>query len=468
MITKFTLRRCFWPVFIAILVSCGTVPTALTVTSTPTFEPIALHTQTPLAPSLTLLPTPKAPASPLPLPTMPNLPISTVQPTRTPLPASLPKFPLDGYVVLFKKDNDLYFQDGNKSPVKLTHIDGRTYPPYFVELSDDNQKVVFYQDDGNIYSVNTDGTHEQVVIPSNWSDSLEAGTQMGALKFIPKTHLLSFEAILCKEKSSISLCFTIIFLADADTGKIQKLADLGLALQNYDPNIQNNIRFSPDGKMMAVGTMEGMKIFTLDGEIIRQNILPFTPSTSDAPFPSLFWLPDSSGLIVALPDKIHPDPFYVSGAPAYTLWRCKIQNNSTTEIPFDPPVAGAFEVSPDGNWIVYGGISLAETELYLGNLKDGSAKIFGNDLMRNFQWSSDSKHFIHGNAVVISFDKPPVFGGGSTQWVDSNHFIYFDIPENNPTIRQERVLIAEIRGDEVYFYESGLPYPGIIAIAPKQ
>ncbi|GEM_PF-2764271 len=454
-----TLHRCSWLIFIALLVACGTAPTAST----------SHRTQTLLPPSLTPLPTLAAPPSPFPLPTMPNLPISTVQPTRTPLPVSLPKFPLDGYVVLFKKDNDLYFQNGNKLPVKLAHIEGRTYPPYFVILSDDNQKVVFYQDDGNIYSINADGTKEQVVIPSNWSDSLSSGTFMGALDFIPKTHLLFFEAVLCKEKSSVSSCSTIIFIADADTGRIRKLADLGLALQNYDPGIQNNIRFSPNGRMMAAGTTEGINIFTLEGEIIRQNVLPFTPSKSVTPFPSLFWLPDSSGLIAALPTQLHPDPFYIDGnAPAYAIWRYKIGDNSMVQIPFDPPVAGAFEVSPDGNWIVYGGISSAETELYLGNLSDGITKVFGDDLMRNYQWSSDSKHFIHGNVVVISFDKPPVFGGGSTQWIDSNHFIYLDTPDNNPLIQQGRVLVAEIRQDKVYYYETGLTYLSIIVIAPRQ
>jgi hypothetical protein len=290
---------------------------------------------------------------------------------------------------------------------------------------------------------------------------------MGVLNFVPKTDIVFFEALLCKEESSVSLCTTTIFLADADTGKIRKLADLGLALQNNNPDIQDNIKFSPDGKLMAVGTTEGVKIFSLDGKVIRQNILPFTPSKSNTPFPSLFWLPDSSGLIVAIPDQIVPDPFYVNDAPAYTIWRYILEGNITRQISFDPPVAGAFEISPDGNLIVYGGLSPANTTLYLGNLADGSSKSFGNDLMRNFQWSSDSKHFIHGNAVVISFDKPPFFGGGSTQWVDSNHYVHFDSPEINPSIQQGRVVIAEIRENEVYYYESGLPYPGLITVSPK-
>jgi hypothetical protein len=439
--------------------ACGTLPPEQASNATATTAPTFTHdVETPAT-----LPT----FTPAALPTLPDVPPPTVQPTRTPLPASLPKFPLDGYVMLFTKDDNLYFQDGENTPIQLTQAKGAS--KYHVRLSNDNQKVVYYEAGGDIYSINTVGTQEKIIIPKNWLDSLEMGTQIRFLNFVPKTHLLFVETMLCKEKSSVSLCSTIIFLADTDIGEIRKLADLGLALQNHDPIIQDNIRFSPDGKMMAVGTMGGVAIFTLDGKIIRENILPYTPSEADVPFPSLFWLPDSSGLLVALPDKNRPDPFYVDGtAPAYTIWRYKIEDNSTAQIPFDPPVAGTFEVSPDGNWIVYGGLSPAATELYLGNLADGSAKAFGNDLMRNFQWSSDSKYFIHGNAVVISFDKPPVLGGGSTQWIDSNHFIYFDSTENNPAIQQKRILIGEIRGNEVYYYESGLPYSGLSTIKPKQ
>jgi Tol biopolymer transport system component len=366
--------------------------------------------------------------------------------------------------MLFAKDDNLYFQDGDNSPVKLAEKISNPYS--FNRISDDNQKVIFHRDDGNIYSIDTDGTREQILIPNGWLDSLEAGTEMDDLNFIPDTHFLFFKAVLCKEQSSVSLCSTSIFLADADTAEIRKLADLGLARQKS--SLARNIEVSPNGEMIAVGAMDGMKIFTLDGKSIRQNVLPYTPSMSDVLFPSLFWLPDSSGLIVALPTDLYPDQFYADGfAPAYAIWRYTIDGNLTIQIPFDPPVSGYFQVSPDGNRIVYGGISLAATELYLGNLTDRSSKKFGDDLMSNFHWSSDSQHFIHGNAVVTSFDRPPVYGGVSPEWIDPNHYIYLVLPSNNSTTQLERVLIAEIRGDEVYYYESGFLHLRSVLIKSK-
>jgi hypothetical protein len=455
------------------LVGCGSVQPLPTPTSAPSAASAILPTVSAPPATATLLPLPTPTVFPqsslVPFPTLPNLPPVTGKPTQTPLPAVLPKFPLDGYVMLFKKDNDLYFQDGENSPVKLAHSEGNVYPPYFALLSSDNRKVVFYQDDGNIYSINTDGTQEQVILPKNWLNSLNSGTLLEEVKFVPHTHFLSFQAVWCKEKSSVSQCSKTIFLVDTDTGEIRKLADLGLTIQNFNPVIYD-VRFSPNGKMLAVGVAGSVKIYTLDGKIIRQNILPFTPGKSDTLFPSLFWLPDSSGLIAALPDKTVPDPYYMDGsAPAYTIWRYMLDGDTTAQIPFDPPVAGTFEVSPDGNWIVYGGISPVDTKLYVGNLADGKAKVFGNDdLRKNFQWSPDSKHFIHGLAVVTSFDKPPLDGGAGPTWIDTNHFMYLDIPQRNPLIQKERFLVAETRENEVHYYDVGFTYPDLLAIKPNK
>ena len=402
------------------------------------------------------------------------LPTETL-PISTPTPP--PLFPLDGYVMLFIKDGDLYFQDGDNLPVKLTHLGETSYDPKFSDdaqlsylhpmISDDNQKVVFSRSDDNIYSINTNGTQEQIIIPNDWlTTPFDAGTKIGIVQFIPGTHQLLLETHLCNLQHRPP-CANSIFIADTDTGEIKRLADFSLNYHSYD-SAARNIAISPNGKMLAVGTLDGTQILTMDGRFIHRNILPYKSGTpDDISFLYLSWLPDSSGLIVALPDKIHPDDFYIGGASAYTIWRYTIDDNSTVQIPFDPPVAGSLSVSPDGNWIVYGVVSLAATELYLGNLTGGATKTFGNDLFSNFSCSPDSKHLIHGQAVVLSFDKPPVYGGAAPVWVDSNHFIYRDEPVNNPTIQQARILIAEIKGDEVYYYELGLP-PGLVTIRPKQ
>lgn len=377
--------------------------------------------------------------------------------------------------MVFAKDGDLYFQQGNNQPIQLTHGGER---PHSAILSDDNRKIVFVRGEAtsviynysNLHSINTDGTQERIVIPNAWLKSINKETLFSVENFIPNTHVLFFGTALCKEKTRMPICSTSIFLADTDTGKIRKLTDLGLVQDFFeDPFISINMDVSPDGKMIAFGTMDGLKIFTLDGKVIRKNVLPFKPSTSEEPLPRLFWLPDSSGLIVALPNKIHSAVHYDPGSiPAYTIWRYTIETNSAVQIPFEPPVAGSPEVSPDGNWIVYGVISPYEPEIYLGDFADGIVKHIGNDLWNNFAWSPDSQRLIHGGTIILSLDKPPVYVGGVPFWsIDSDHFIYFDYKANNPLIQQDRTLIGEIQGDKIHFYDWDIANKSFMVIRPK-
>jgi dipeptidyl aminopeptidase/acylaminoacyl peptidase len=352
------------------------------------------------------------------------------------VPAVLPKFPLDGYVMLFVRYGDLYYQEGNKLPIKLTHVGKKFYPQL---ISDDNRKVVFSRDDGNEYSINSDGTHELTIlknITDSWTAPFEPGTNKGILRFVPGTHQIIFETYLCKSQEFRSLCITSVSLADTDTGAIKKLADLGLVLQQN--SIPGNVEVSPNGKMLAVGSTGSTDIYDMDGKIIRHDILPFKPSTPDVLFPYLFWLPDSSGLIAALPNTLGYSHAY-DYVPASTLWRYSIKSNVAHPLPLDPaPMFDTFQVSPDGNWIVYGGLGY-EPAVYLGNLVDGRTNIVGEHIQAYFYWGPDSQHFTTtvAGSELGSIDAPMfTLTCQYEQWIDAHHFTCF--------YTDERIRMAEI------------------------
>ena len=418
-------KRFSWISLIILLVACGTVPTPQSITPSPTSRP----TSTPVPSTSTASPT------------------GTFAPT--PSPTSLPKFPLSGYAIIFVKNGDLYFQDGNNLPVKLTHVGEKlNYHPL---LSDDNQKIVFYRADGNEYSINTDGTDEQAIlteITPDWFTPFGPGLNKGILGFIPDTHQLLFQTYLCKSQESWPTCSVSIFLVDTDTSAIKKLADLGLFLQQL--SVPRNIKISPDGKMIAIGTPDHVDIINTHGTVIHHNILPYKPSQNTLLFPALFWLPDSSGLIVALPNT-----FYNSRAhhdfPASTIWRYSIEDNIAVQIRFDPaPMHYTFQVSPDAKWIVYGGLDGADQSVYLGNLAKGHVQIVGDAVQVYFSWGPDSQYFI-GTSVsswLGSIDTPGLTRVcGPYEWVDSSHFTCF---------RDQKLHIAEIGAEKVEIYDLGL------------
>ncbi len=137
--------------------------------------------------------------------------------------------------------------------------------------------------------------------------------------------------------------------------------------------------------------------------------------------------------------------------PGSTIWRYTISNNTAVQIPFDPPPPlNTFEFSPDGKWIVYGGLGY-NPEVYLGNLTNGHTQIFGEATQASFTWAPDSKRFIATSAgSVMGAIGNPVLTDANyfSGWVDGNHFLWVDF--------KEKIRMAEITAMGLKFYDLGI------------
>ena len=377
-------------------------------------------------------------------------PRPTARATSTSLPAVLPKFLLDEYVMLFIKDGDLYFQDGNNSPVNLFRVGKPTNDSYY-DLSDDNRLAL---SSGGV--LNTDGTPQRETTPPPYSE-LERqlwGTEFGNVHFVPGTHKLISRSYLCNSFDRPTSCVSSLYLTNTDTGEFKKLADLG-----FSGGPQNETyKTSPNGKMVAISTTTSVDIINMDGEYIRHDILFYKPNTPNILFPSVFWLPDSSGLIVGIPSTLFDSVAY-NYVPAYTIWRYTIDNNVAIQIPLTPPPMafgdawGEVQVSPDGKWIVYGGLGY-NPEIYLGNLSNGQVQTVGVAVQTRFSWAPDSKHFIATSAgsVLGAIDSPTLMPIGNVGgWLDGKHFIWFT--QRDGILK---TFIAEIVPGGLKIYDPGI------------
>ena len=387
----------------------------------------------------------------------------------TPLPAVLPKFPLDGYVVIFEKNGDLYFQDENNSPIQLTRGGEKAHSPI---ISNDNQKIVFARGDSsgngysNIYSVNTDGSSEQALITEQWLATLGKGTEARFPVFVPDTRQLIFNTYLCESQEYNSLCSIGIFLVDTDTGEIKKILPPGEAGQ-YDHG--GNFKVSPNGKMVSVALSGRIDIFDLNGKIIRKNVLPYTPSDPAELFSAQSWLPDSNGMIIAIPASIHYGAGYED--PTYTVWRYTVDNSEADQIPLDnlPPIivmancGNEIDISPDGNWILYARpTATTESTLYLGNLRNGHTQLYAPLTCPGGPvWSSNSKYFIYADKWGTINTPPILVGGFFLEWLDATHFFYVDTTNKNIP----KTLIGKIVEGAISAYAPSKSY---LLIKPKR
>ncbi|CAG0970471.1 hypothetical protein ANAEL_01149 [Anaerolineales bacterium] len=444
--------RFFWTILLALLTACGGVTPLATETSTATVPPatktLPLPTFFPIRPTETPFQTPIPTITPWP----------TVTPvTFTPTPPS--SFPLDGYILLFRKDGNLYFQDGNHSPARLT---SGGEEPHFPRVSDDNRKIVFarkngsvftnqvespYEEYPNIYSVNTDGSKEQGLVTEQWLDTLGKGTKAYLPTFVPGTHKLLFNTRLCGSEEYISPCSVGLYLVDTDTGEILEFIHPDETRQ-YDRN--GNFKISPDGKMVSVFAPGHMDIYDMSGKVIRGNILPYTPSTPEI-FPIQYWLPDSSGLILTMPNVIK---YALATSVSFTVWRYTLVNNISVQLPFDPPPKSGGEgcfnivrVSPNGKWIFYDNYY----DSYIRDLDNGSTRLFGvgTCFMELSPWSPDSKYIAYDDRRLAAIDGPYVpIDGIFLRWIDANHFLYLKV--KGATI--STTLLAEIIDGKTFTY----------------
>lgn len=324
--------------------------------------------------------------------------------------------------MLFTKDGDLYFQDGENFPVRLTYVGGNS--PEML-ISDDNQKVILFREgpDANaIYSINTDGSNERIIVPNQslppriyWKNTVA---------FVPNTHLLVYATYDCSEQAMDTRCAVDISIVDADTGVNKKL----VSSYEHEPyNFDGNFKVSLDGSMITVYSVGKIDLYSINGNVISRNILPYAPSAPDSRliFPVISWVNNSDEIVISIPDQKFFTLAY-GDLPTYSLWKYQVETNTLVKLIMDPMptifpgLSHIFKVSPDGKWILYVGEDMKQ---YIGNLESGVSKAYGMT-MTNSEWSQNSRYFFNGN-MFGSVDTPMIestffiFKG----WVDSDHFV---------------------------------------------
>ena len=383
--TKISLHRYFWMIFIFLLVSaCSPNKTTIVPTQVDTTAvykkafttTIAGMTQT-AAPTLT----------------------RTHLPTRTPLPL----LQIEGLHVAYTLDNNLYLQNSGKQPVQLTHS-GQDHNPIFSddgeiivfdrEKIDPNHNTLFLSSSGNnIYYFDVSTGQEQPLIPNDWLTALGTGTKTGYLTFVPHTHQLLFitHPDPCKSyllnPAYAPICEINLYIVDTDTAKIKGPIASGL---KGDLRI-SPFSVSPNSKLLTIASREHIDLFSIDGNILRPNIMTYPTSNNFAIFPRQFWLPDSSGLVIALPVDSSSDPTVPIN---YTVWHYRLDQNKVTQTVLEPHLMEygcEILVSPDRNWVAY---EISGAALYLANLPSEKTQKYTSGPCL-ISWSPGSKYFIY-------------------------------------------------------------------------
>lgn len=374
--------------------------------------------------------------------------LAPVNPTTTvppPTPSStatssLPiSSPPDELHMAYIIDGNLYFQDGSNSPIQLTYS-GEDRAPIF---SDDGEKIAFFRGLNppfNLYSINIDGGGEQAIVTPSQLMALNIGydesTAPFDTTFVPGTHRLLFRTFQSQEGTFL-ISNSDLLVVDTDTAEIKRLLPTGQVGAFY---------VSPDGRFIAIDTIEQIDVIDIGGKIIHQNLLTYTPSEPIFLPPGISWMPDSTGLIVILPVPTFYDTS--GGPPSYTVWLYALNDSTGLQVSFDalPRDHYMARSSPDGNWIIYNNYD--QNAFYTGDLRTGHLELYEPQpfvFHYDWSWSPDSKHFIYRasgkNLYLGSVNgSPELIGKGEfLGWIDSNRYLYY---------ADKNIVMGDIKGSK--------------------
>jgi hypothetical protein len=375
----------------------------------------------------------------------PTFPLVVESPTllTTVTPLALPTLDSSSYKTPTISPLDIWLtQDAFATPIRTPVTPVWASSPEYV--SDDGQKIVFYQDDRHetVYAANADGSNKQLIIKSEALPLLGQG-EVKALTFVPKTHIVLFNTYLCNQEKHLydaSDCTVGIYSADTDTGEIDQL----LAGLSGNTMHDRNFEVSPDGRYISVANSGHIDIYDLwfsgsdDVHLAYQNAIMYSLTQPDEYLPGQYWLPDSSGLIAVVATNGSNDP----GTPpsSFAVFRYEV-SGTAIKIPLDNKYITRYtysmhnywSISPDRNWIFFAGEDKGdgkdEVLYYIGDLTSGHTQVYEPEIwdMYFFEWSPDSKHFAFTKSIgfIGSVDGSFVpVGGEFIEWIDASHYYY--------------------------------------------
>ncbi|HEX9618457.1 MAG TPA: hypothetical protein VGA03_13675 [Anaerolineales bacterium] len=207
------------------------------------------------------------------------------------------------------------------------------------------------------------------------------------LNWIPGTERLVYGAFPTYDEGIFIYVPDQVYQVDAGTGRGSVLFPAGTG---------GELVFAPDGKSLAILRLDSLSLYDLEagGRPAPVDLLYHAIGFGEYYFyPPVWWAPDSSRLLVALPQ----DREYTPSVPI-SLWEVPADGSEPAELAEFTGFAPSFKVSPDLSRLAYWNAppESNDRELHLANV-DGSEDVLYTTgfLVDLLEWAPDSQRFVY-------------------------------------------------------------------------
>jgi WD40 repeat protein len=297
--------------------------------------------------SFTLFPTATVTASLIPLPTLTITPSGTPEPTLTPTETITPSpMPTPTTMVMNVPQTTTRISRANLNSLELLATWGLPFMPVGVDISADNQKIVFVGDDakgnGFVDHRNIQTGEEENLVFFPYVNNLEyPSPRVSAVKFLPSGNL----AILMMQSDAL-------FIYDQAGNQVNQFF-----IKNYG-DLTKALDVSPDGRLIAAGGCCEISIWDAESGTLVMSIAG--PYSNTNPVLSLVFSKDGKSVFAKSPDG------YVR------IWDAQ-NGNLLKEMWGQAGFLFALDVSPTGTYLASGSV---RSENYQDTQYSGDIRIW--------------------------------------------------------------------------------------------
>ena len=328
-------------------------------------------------------------------------PITSEVPAETKTPEPTPPLAHAGSVlpgkagIAYTDGYSLWALDAASGAWQVLQSEGISSP----QISSDRSRIAFRvqnEDMSDLWAVRWDGGDARLLLaerelPKDGLDGQYSERRIQETRWVPRQNVLAITTVAIPAPSAAPVLPKYdLWHLDVGTGKLTRVADLARFARPA---------YSPDGTQLAVlqygaeaDTQGSLALFKSDGAggrvVLRFPASPTAPSYDS----QIQWLPDSSGLLAAIPDVGPIEP----GRNGMALYRVPV-----TGEPQKVGHADAFQViwAPDGTRMAYTRAvddSSDSSELYLANADGSDPQLYAPLKSGRFvNWSPDGSHFVY-------------------------------------------------------------------------
>ncbi len=421
----------------------------------------------------------------LPSPTPKAAPSPAATTSWCPLPETPASVPKGKLRIAYTSSRDAWLWEDSQEPLRLTQS-GNVENPL---LSDDGLLLAFTRRPGKgqaeIWVMDLGSRKERLLVNARQFAELRAGiagqevnliaVTPADMQWVPGLHWLAFNTYPVLKNPGLWIYVPEdLWLVDADNGEITPSLPMGEGGQAV---------FSPDGFRAAILRLRGMDIIDMRGGGRQKDVLKGYAAIAEGEsyfYPWPVWMPDSSALLLALPDTTD---LYAPQA-SVTVWRIPVAGGSPQSLGTLPAFAPSISFSPDRLSVAFWSGSRPgtnERELSIARFSGLEKYLAAEGKLLEFSgWSPDSVKYIYTqpappSVFIGQLCKPPAALPGfqalplALRWVDESRFLSI-VPTHGPyelrlTGLEGSITLAQLWGESVEYdfaLEMELPVEDVV------